>query len=94
MLFRSSYLGMYLQLGVVGVLLLVAAWLVLARSALALLRARSRDVTVAAVCAAIVIAGLCLTVVQSYVYSVGNIASVSFWAATFLLAVSAPEREG
>jgi hypothetical protein len=91
---ENSYLGLYLQLGVAGVAVLLAAWAVLASAALSVMRARPEQrVSVAAVCAAIVAAGLVLTLVQSYVYSVGNIASVSFWVAAFLIVVAVRPRD-
>ena len=82
---ENSYVGIYLQLGLVGVVLLLAMWLVLARAMGRLLRANEE---IGAACAGVVIAGLVLTVVQSYVYSVGNIAAISFWVAAFLLVVA------
>ncbi len=38
----------------------------------------------AAACAAVLVAGLVLAVVQSYVYAVGNLATLSVWIAAFL----------
>jgi O-antigen ligase len=87
---ENSYLGLYLQLGALGVALLLGAWLVLARGYVSILRSpASPHRSVAAVCAGVVGAGLVLTLIQSYVYSVGNIASVSFWVCAFLLTVVA-----
>jgi hypothetical protein len=91
---ENSYLGLYLQLGALGVLLLIAAWLVLARGFVLILRSPpSPTRSVAGVCAGVVAAGLALTLIQSYVYSVGNIASVSFWVCAFLLTVVVARRE-
>jgi O-antigen ligase len=87
---ENSYLGLYLQLGAVGLLLLLAGWYILLSAYVAILRgAPAVDRSVASVCAGVVCAGLLLTIVQSYVYSVGNIASVSFWICAFLLTISA-----
>ena len=86
---ENSYLGLYLQLGAVGLLLLLAGWYILLSAYVAILRgAPAVDRSVASVCAGVVCAGLLLTIVQSYVYSVGNIASVSFWICAFLLTIS------
>jgi hypothetical protein len=90
---ENSWLGLYLQLGVVGVAVLLAVFLILVAAYVAVLRAPpSADRSVAAVCAGVVAAGLVLTMVQSYIYSVGNIASVSFWVCAFLLTIAATRR--
>ena len=91
---ENSFIGLYLQLGAVGVALLLMACAVLAWAYRSVLRTReSADRSVAAVCAGVVAAGLLLMLVQSYVYSVGNIASVSFWVCAFLLTISATPRK-
>lgn len=78
---ENSYLGLYMQLGAVGLLLLLAVFVEPLRSALgAVLRRRE----IGAVLLATTVAGLTLAVVQSYLYSVGNVAMVSFWAALLL----------
>ncbi|MDE3190608.1 MAG: O-antigen ligase family protein [Acidobacteriota bacterium] len=79
---EDSYLGISLQLGVLGLVLLVALFASLAWPAR---RALRNDV--AAACAAAVAAGLALAVVQSYVYSVGNIGTATLWICAFLLPV-------
>jgi O-antigen ligase len=91
---ENSYLGLYLQLGALGVALLLAALLVLAGAFVSILRLPPCPTrSVAAVCAGVVGAGLVLTLIQSYVYSVGNIASVSFWVCAFLLTVVGARHE-
>ena len=82
---ENSYIGMFLQLGLVGLALLVALALALlwaAVAALRLLRGRPREA--AAACAAVVAAGLGLALVQSYVYAVGNDATLTVWLCAFL----------
>lgn len=87
---ENSYLGLYLQLGAAGVALFVALALTLAAVALrGLSRLGGRERGLLAAAAASFLAGLCLAVFQSYVYSVGNIATVSFWTIGFLVAAAA-----
>jgi hypothetical protein len=85
---ENSYLGIALQLGLVGLAALIALLAVL------VVRAR-RGLTAgwAAACAGVVAAGLAVAVVQSYLYSVGNIATATFWVAAFLLPVLALQEE-
>lgn len=77
---ENSYIGLYLQLGAIGILsfllFLCAAGWGFARS----LRTGSAAVPLAAV----VCAGLAVMFVQSYVYSVGNVATTTFWIAAFV----------
>jgi O-Antigen ligase len=79
---ENSFIGVYMQLGAVGIASFVA---LLGAVCLAALRAvRRADVDVPAPpLAAMVAAGLALMCVQSYAYSVGNVATVSFWIASF-----------
>jgi O-antigen ligase len=79
---ENSYLGVALQLGFVGLVALLALF---ATVAWPIRRARLNNV--AAACAGCLVAGLVLAVVQSYVYSVGNIASATLWICAFLLPV-------
>jgi O-antigen ligase len=82
---ENSYIGMFLQLGFVGVALLVALALALGRGAVvALRRLRGRGRAAAGACAAVVAAGLGLALVQSYVYAVGNDATLTVWLCAFL----------
>lgn len=81
---ENSYLGVSLQLGVVGLVVLVALFAAIAAG---VRRIRGRDV--GAACAGAVAAGLTLGVVQSYLYSVGNIGSAMLWICAFLLPVAA-----
>lgn len=79
---ENSYIGMYLQLGVAGVLALVA---LAASIVVAGLRRFDRS-RVAGPLGALA-AALTLAVVQSYIYSVGDIATLAVWSAAFLAAV-------
>lgn len=81
---ENSYIGMYLQLGVVGVVLLVALAVALVVAAL-----RRPPRWEAAGPLAALVAALILGVVQSYLYSVGNIATLALWIAGFVAAGSA-----
>lgn len=81
---ENSYLGMSLQLGAVGLALLLTLFVTVAWP---LRRAVRTDVVAA--CAGAVAAGLVLAVVQSYIYSVGNIGSATLWICAFLLPVLA-----
>ncbi len=81
---ENSYIGMYLQLGIAGVLALLG---LAAAIVLAALRRRERW-SVAGPLGALT-AGLILAFVQSYIYSVGDIATVALWTAGFLAAVRA-----
>lgn len=89
---ENSFVGFYLQLGAVGLVLLVA--LLLATSvAVAVAALRGRGGSEGPVLAGVCLAGIVLALVQSYAYSVGNVATVSFWTAGFVgAAVAARER--
>jgi O-antigen ligase len=83
---ENSYIGIYLQLGVVGLLALVAILGLLACAAIR----RPRRWEVAGP-AGVLAAGVLLAFVQSYLYSVGDIATVAVWTAAFVASVQ-PER--
>jgi hypothetical protein len=88
---ENSYIGITLQLGAVGLAGLLALLAVLAASGR---RALARPAgTWAAACAGVVAAGLAVAVLQSYLYSVGNIAAATFWIAAFLLPGLAASEE-
>lgn len=88
---ENSYVGMFLQLGLVGVVLLLALAAALLRGSVsALRRLDRRDGRVAAACVAVLVTGLALGVVQSSLYSVGNTATVATWTCAFLGLALAP----
>jgi len=84
---ENSFIGVFLQLGAVGVALLLLA---LALPLAAWLRIRSElgpeRREYAAACAGAVVAGIVLAVPQSYLTSVGSPPTAAFWIAFFLLA--------
>jgi hypothetical protein len=84
---ENSFIGVFLQLGALGVALLVVA---LALPLAAWWRVRSEldpeRREYAAVCAGAVVAGIVLAVPQSYVTAVGSPPTAAFWIAFFLLA--------
>jgi O-antigen ligase len=83
---ENAYIGTLLQLGIVGLALLLALL-----AAVALRIRLVRDAVVAA-CAGAVVCGLVLAVTQSYLTSVGSPAMVPFWLAALLL-VGATETQ-
>ena len=89
---ENSYVGMFLQLGLVGVLLLGAVALALLAACLrAFRRLRGIDRRAAAACTAALLTGLALALVQSYLYAVGNTATLTVWMCAFLGAALGPK---
>jgi O-antigen ligase len=84
---ENSYIGVFLQLGVIGLALVLVA---LALPVLHWLRSRPRlepeTAECAAACAGAVVGGVVLAVPQSYLTSVGSPPTATFWIAFFLLA--------
>jgi O-antigen ligase len=80
---ENSYIGLLLQVGVVGLLLFAVPLFVV--SFVAVFRRRAIGAE-RAVAAAVVCGGLVLMLVQSFAYSVGNIATLPFWLSAFVLA--------
>jgi O-Antigen ligase len=82
---ENSYVGVFLQLGLAGLALVLAlaAALVLAGAA-AIRRLDGEARRAAAACTAVVCAGLVLAVVQSYIYAAGNNATLTVWLCAFL----------
>jgi hypothetical protein len=80
---ENSYIGVLLQLGAVGLALLLALAAVLLRPALAALRTNTprRDLTAAA--SAAFAAALVLGLFQSYLYAAGNAATAAAWICGF-----------
>ena len=79
---EDSVVGMYLQLGAIGATSLLA--LLAAVAAGAVLGVRRAAAGPAPAVAGVVAAGIVLMLVQSYAYSVGNVATVAFWTAGFV----------
>jgi hypothetical protein len=84
---ENSFIGVFLQLGALGVALLVVA-LALPLAAWWNVRSEldSEQREYAAACAGTVVAGIVLAVPQSYLTAVGSPPTATFWIAFFLLA--------
>jgi hypothetical protein len=80
---ENSYIGLALQLGALGIAALVALVAALALPAVRALRRSRNDLVAASL--GVLVAGLVAAVVQSYLYSVGNIATAALWIPVFLL---------
>ena len=83
---ENSFVGMFLQLGLLGVLLLVAVVVLVLVPPLRLRFRERGGSTLAAATAGAVVAGVVTMVFQSYVYSVGDIGTLTFWLSAFLTA--------
>lgn len=84
---EDSYVGLYLELGALAPLLWVALALALAWSAIRARRRLDRGGRLAvAGLAGAAASGYVLGVGQSYVYSAGNVATLTFWLVAFLTA--------
>jgi O-antigen ligase len=84
-LVENSYIGAALQLGIAGLALLLAVAAAAFGSLMRLIPAR-RTLGVEAACAGAAVAGLVVGVTQSYLFSVGNLATATLWICLFLLA--------
>ena len=80
---ENSYIGLALQLGIVGVTLLLGLVATLVVAGWPALAGARRSLTAA--CLGVLAAGLAIAVIQSYVYSVGDIATGALWISAFLL---------
>jgi O-antigen ligase len=86
---EESWIGLYLQLGIVGVVLLAAlVGFILLRGAAGLRRGAQAHRLLVAACAGVFLAGCTESLVQSFVYSAGNIAALSLWVCAALLVPS------
>jgi O-antigen ligase len=90
---ENSFLGTGLQLGILGVVSLLALFAAIAVASVHALRRRNKVSDPAPALAAVGIAGLVLMFVQSFVYSVGDVATVTFWVMAFLLAALPGQRQ-
>jgi hypothetical protein len=75
---ENSFIGVFLQLGAFGLAILLALVVVLGSVAL------RRGGSAGAIGLAVLATGLVLAVVQSYIYSVGNVATLGLWLCAFL----------
>ena len=83
---ENSWVGLYLQLGIAGVLALLSLLaFVLVRGARELLPAPAAPNLRLAACAGVVVAGCVESLVQSFIYSAGDIATLSLWVCAALL---------
>jgi hypothetical protein len=84
---ENSTIGLLLQVGIVGLLLVVALASFIAVGALRGLRsATSQHRSAGRVGLGVLAAALALTFFQAYVYSVGNVATLTVWVVLFLTA--------
>jgi hypothetical protein len=87
---ENSYLGLALQLGAAGVVALAGVLvLLLATGMRGIRRVDDEARLLLAAAAGAVVAGLVLGGFQSYLYAVGNNATLTFWLAAFLVAAAA-----
>jgi hypothetical protein len=91
---ENSYLGLFLQLGLVGLAgFVVLATMLLAPALRSMPRLDPHARSVAAAAVGAFVAGLVLALFQSYVYAPGNNATVALWVCGFLaLAAAAVPR--
>ena len=88
---ENSYIGLWLQVGLAGLLaFLVAVAFLLVRFVRAL-RSMAGERGVFIACGGIVVSGFLMAVAQSYIYSVGNVATATVWIAAFMLGTTASE---
>jgi hypothetical protein len=81
-------IGLLLQLGVVGVFLIFGLVGRVLWSGIRVLRGGSLEQrSLVAACLGVLASGSALTLFQAYVYSVGNVATLTVWFAVFILAV-------
>jgi hypothetical protein len=78
---ENSFIGLFLQLGIVGVAVFAVLVALLSRGAI---RGRHSDENLTAACVAVLGAAIVLTLVQSYVYAIGNVATLAVWVVAFL----------
>ena len=89
---ENSFIGVYLQLGALGLASFVALLVTLALAALKAVR-RANVATAAPALAALFASGVVLMLVQSYAYSVGNIVTVAFWVCSVGVGALATQPE-
>jgi hypothetical protein len=88
---ENSFIGAALQLGLVGLLLLIAAAVAALAAFVRLLRQPPGLARLlASACAGATVAALVVAVTESYLFAVGGIATTSAWLCMFLLAANEP----
>ena len=87
---ENSYIGIALQLGVAGLVVFAVMLASLGRTSVT--RVRRGDPLVA-VGLGVLAAGLVAAVFQSYIYSVGDVATLTVWIGAFLLASRGPAHD-
>jgi hypothetical protein len=85
---EDSYIGIGLQLGLAGLFAFAGLLVALGRAGVRSLRMEGGSIAVAGL--GVLAAALVAALGQSYVYSVGNVATVTVWVAAFLLASREP----
>jgi O-antigen ligase len=88
---ENSFLGLFLQLGAVGVVLFLVLIGALAAATLRVLRTERN---LAAACLGVLGAGVVLSLVQSYLFAIGNVAMLTVWTCALLPAGRSRDRQG
>jgi O-antigen ligase len=83
---ENSYLGLLMQLGAVGLALVLAMGLALLVGGFTALRVADGDERITVVASlGVIVSAAAIMLFQSYLYSIGNIASTTVWIAMFVL---------
>jgi hypothetical protein len=86
---ENSFVGMFLQLGIIGTLLLLLPFVLVGRAGLlARRRSTERTTSITAAAAGVAAAGFVVAFFQSYLYSVGNVATLTFWVCAVIAITS------
>jgi hypothetical protein len=86
---ENSYLGLWLQIGLVGLFVFLAVLAALAGRLARSWRDLRRSPGPSVAAAGIVVSGAVMAIPQSYVYSVGNVATAAFWVGALMLGAGA-----
>ena len=90
---ENSYLGLLLQLGIIGLVAAVVVFAVAIASGIRTVgRVRGSERAVTAACLSVLAAGAVLALAQSYLTSVGSPPTVPLWICALLLVVPRPMR--
>lgn len=88
---ENSYIGLFLQLGIVGEAVFLLLGGLFGSALIRAVRGGGLTRRLGVTAGGCVAAGYALGVAQSYVYSVGNVATVSFWVVSFMLVAVVPK---